>query len=303
MRLARWAGPEVRARAPPTAHRERDRVSAPATATEVSSLVRPPIRGPPRPLPITRVSLRPAKSAGTCAPRQGGIGPTRGGGHRQSRGSKASRSGRRGESAVGARADPSAPDTPPADGDDGAEEAASRPRRAMSQHLDANSPVAYAPLGGVAPPAIGVAGDRPIDRLGQIAGGGAADEGLALAQDEPLLAPRPANDIGDSQRRGGSDDETMPPADPRASSPAPVGDVSMTGFGGDGDTPVPAGDATPPDAPMPDGSGGATPPRRLHARWVRWCWRLCRFAAARACCPSGWGGCGSEEEGAMPPGT
>ena len=39
-----------------------------------------------------------------------------------------------------------------------------------------------------------------------------------------------------------------------------VDDVSMTGDGGDGETPVPAGDGTPLDAPMPDGSGAVTPP-------------------------------------------
>ena len=201
----------------------------------------------------------------------GGIGPTRGGGHRQSRGSKASGSGRCGEFAVGSRADPSTPDTPLADGDDGTEEAASRPRRAMSQHLDAGSPVAYAPLGGVAPPSVGVAGDRSADRLGRIAGSGAGDEGLAQAQDEPLLAPRSATDIGDSQRRDGSDDDAMPPVDPRAPSPAPVDDVSMTGFGGDGDAPVPAGDATPPRRPHARWVRWRDPRRRLHARWVRWC--------------------------------
>ena len=37
LRLARWAGPGVGARAPPTAPRERDRASAPATAIGVSS--------------------------------------------------------------------------------------------------------------------------------------------------------------------------------------------------------------------------------------------------------------------------
>ena len=162
----------------------------------------------------------------------GGIGPTRGGGHRQSRGGKPYGSGRRLGSAVGARADPLALDTPSADDDDGAEGTASRPRRTLSQDLDAGSPVAYAPLGGVAPPAVGVAADRPADRLGQVAGKSAVDEGLTRAQDEPLLAPRPADGVGDSQRRGGSDDETMLPADPRPPSSAPVDDVSMTGIGG-----------------------------------------------------------------------
>ena len=62
LRLARWASPGVGARAPPTAYRGRDRVSAPAMATGVSSLARPPTLGPSRPLPITRVPRRPARS-------------------------------------------------------------------------------------------------------------------------------------------------------------------------------------------------------------------------------------------------
>ena len=76
MRLARWAGPGVSSRAPPTAPRERDRVREPATATAVSSLVKPLIRGPLRPLPSTRVSLRRVESVDTCVPRQGeGLAP------------------------------------------------------------------------------------------------------------------------------------------------------------------------------------------------------------------------------------
>ena len=76
LRLARWASPGVKARAPPTAPREWDRASAPATAIGVSSLARPLTRAPSRPLLTTRVSPRPVKSAGTCAPRQGeGLAP------------------------------------------------------------------------------------------------------------------------------------------------------------------------------------------------------------------------------------
>ena len=79
MRLARWASPEMRTRAPPTALRERGRVSEPATATAVSSLAKPLIRDPSWPLPTTRVSPRSVESAGTCAPRQGeGLAPREG---------------------------------------------------------------------------------------------------------------------------------------------------------------------------------------------------------------------------------
>ena len=87
-------------------------------------------------------------------------------------------------------------------------------------------------LGGVAPPAVDVADDRADDRLSQATGDGASDEGVARVQDEPLLAPRPGGSscpvgpvagAGDPQCRGGSGDESMPPADPRASSPVHTG--------------------------------------------------------------------------------
>ena len=107
----------------------------------------------------------------------GGIGPTRGGGHRQRRGSKASGIGRRGKSSVGARADPPTPTIPPAGDIDGAGESTTRPQRTMSQDLDAGSPVTYTPLGGVAPPAVGVADGRADDHLSQATGDGTGGGG------------------------------------------------------------------------------------------------------------------------------
>ena len=62
LRLARWTSPGVGAGAPRTACRGRDRVSALAVATGVSSLVRLPTLGPSRPLLIIRVPRRPARS-------------------------------------------------------------------------------------------------------------------------------------------------------------------------------------------------------------------------------------------------
>ena len=195
----------------------------------------------------------------------GGIGPSRGGGHRQGKGGRASGSGRRGKSSVGARADPSTPTTPPGGDIDGAGESSTRPEGATPRGLGTGPPLVYAPLGGVGPPAVDMADDRADDRTSQAAGDGAGDEEVARAQDEPLLAARPRDSpcpagpvagAGDPQRRGGSDDESMPPADPRAFSPIRSGDIPMAGCDGDGATPAPARGETPPDASMPDGSGG-----------------------------------------------
>ena len=48
----------------------------------------------------------------------------------------------------------------------------------------------------------------------------------------------------------------MPPVDPRAPFPDQTGDVFMVDGDGDGVAPTPGQDGSPPDASMPDGSGG-----------------------------------------------
>ena len=107
--------------------------------------------------------------------------------------------------------------------------------------------------------------DRADDLSSQATGREIGDEGIARAQDEPLLAartrdpPRPAGTAAGASapgRRDGSGGESMPPVDPRASSPIRSGDVPMVDGDGDGVTPAPGRDASPPDASMPDGSGG-----------------------------------------------
>ena len=95
----------------------------------------------------------------------GGIGPSRGGGHRQGKGGRASGSGRRGRSSVGARADPPTPTTPPGGDIDGAGEPSTRPEGATPRDLGTGPPLVYAPLGGVGPPAVDVADDRADDPL------------------------------------------------------------------------------------------------------------------------------------------
>ena len=222
-------------------------------------------------------------------------------------------SGRRFGSAVAVRADPSALDTPPTDDDHGAEGAPSWQRTGSSREPDAGSPVTYAPVDGIAPPTVGVAAVRPAERLGRMGDGDAPGGAFARAQDEPLLAPHPADGVGGA-RRGGSDDETMPLAGTRPSPSDPMDDASMAVDGGDGETPVLAAHGTPPDAPMtdgsgtpthsaspcpmgpvtrpppdasmPDGSGGADPPH----------------PSRRPCLPPGWGRCGPKKEGAVSPG-
>ena len=198
----------------------------------------------------------------------GGIGPTRGGTHRQSRGGKPAGSGRRPGSAVAVRTDPSALDTPPTDDDHGAEGAPSRPRTGSPREPDAGSPVTYAAIDGIAPPTVGVAVAQPAERPGRMGDGDAPGGALARAQDEPLLVPHPADGVSGA-RRDGPDDETMPPAGTRPSPSDPVDDASMAVDGGDGETPVPAAPGTPPDAPMSGGSGAATPPRRGGRRGER----------------------------------
>ena len=73
-----------------------------------------------------------------------GLGPSRGGGHRQGKGGRASGSGRRGRSSVGSRVDPPVPATPPGGDIDGIGGAFPRLGSATPRNLGAGSPLVYA---------------------------------------------------------------------------------------------------------------------------------------------------------------
>ena len=60
--------------------------------------------------------------------------------------------------------------------------------------------------------------------------------GLEIRTPRPMGADAGADE---PERRDGSGDESMPPANPRASSPVHSGDVPMVGCDGDGATPTP----------------------------------------------------------------
>ena len=166
---------------------------------------------------------------------------------------------------MGVRGAPLAPAGPPGGDVNEAGGASPRPWGATPQDPGASSPLAYAPACGTGPTAAGVTADGADGLSNDATGGETGDEGVARAQDEPLLTARPQEpprptgtgaDAGASGRRDDSGDETMPPVDPQAPSPAQTGDVPMVDGDGDGVAPTPARDGSAPDASMPDGSGG-----------------------------------------------
>ena len=151
---------------------------------------------------------------------------------------------------MGTRADPPVPAIPPGRDVDVTGGPSSRPEGAAPQDLGAGSPLVYAPASGTGLPAAGMADDRADGLSSQATGGETGDEGIARAQDEPLLAARPGDSPRPAARRApllalaSRSDVTArvmspcrrPPVNPRVSSPVRSRDVPMAGCDGDGAT-------------------------------------------------------------------
>ena len=171
-RLARWASPGVDAGAPLFGlHRAGPREGARygyrgVIVGEASHLGPVPtpadLSGAASPGEVLRY-MRPTAGAG--------IGPSRGGGHRQGKGGRASGLGRRGRSSMGARADPPVPASPPGGDVDLAGGPSARPGGPTPQDLGADPPLVYAPASGAGFPVAEMAEDRADDFSSQATGG------------------------------------------------------------------------------------------------------------------------------------
>ena len=138
-----------------------------------------------------------------------------------------------------------------------------RPEGATPLGPDAGSPLVYACAADGGPSALGVAAGG-ADGLFSAAFDDDIDaEGLARAQDEPLLATR--REDTPCPMDAGSDgapqdaltgDESMPTAEPLATPPGQPGDVFMSVGDEVGEVSEAGQGSSPPDASMPDGSGG-----------------------------------------------